>query len=194
MSDGWLTELRKIDWVDPSPDLLERAHEEGPCLPNPGTPTGLRVKTLVIAILVAVAGSWAAYAGLSGLDRAQQEAANGQAEFKALWPEKSRSEAEQVQGQVDAGDPSIQWRIDAGGVALRYAEEVLGWPNPIAGSTSTDDADTVIVSVHGPDVSCSGTECQKAQAPQRIVTLTLERLVRLGDGGIWSVTAVNEGS
>lgn len=194
MSEGWLTELRKIDRVDPSPDLLERAQEDGPILPDPGPPTGLRMKTLIIAALVGAAGSWAALAGLSGIDGARQEPANDQEVFKALWPEKSHSEAEQVQAQVDAGDPSIQWRIDVGGVALRYAEEVLRWPNPIAGSTSTDDADTVIVSVHGPDVSCSGTECQKPQAPQRIVTLTLERLVRLGDGGIWSVTAVNEGS
>jgi len=194
MSEGWLTELRKIDWVDPSPDLLERAQEDGPILPDPGTPTGLRVKTLVIAILVAVAGSWAAFAGLSGMDGAQQEAANGPEVFKALWPEMSRSEAEQVQALVDAGDSGVQWRIDSGSVALRYAQEVLGWPNPIAGSTGTNDADTVIVGVHGPDVSCSGTECQKPQAPQRIVTLTLERLVRSGDGGIWSVTALKEGS
>lgn len=193
MSERWLTELRKIDWVDPSPDLLERANEGGPMLPDPGLPTGLRVKTLVIAILVAAAGSWAAFAGLSGIDGARQDAADGQGAFKALWPEMSRAEAEQVQEQVDAGDPTAQWRIDAGSVALRYAQEVLAWPNPIAGSTGTDNPDIVISTVHGPDVSCSGTECQEPQ-PQEIVTITLERLVRAGEGGIWSVTAVNDKS
>jgi hypothetical protein len=194
MSEKWLTALKKIEWVDPSPDLLERATEHGPTLPDPGPPTGLRVTTLLIAVLVAAAGSWAAFAGLSGMGGAQHEAADGQEVFKALWPETSRSEAEQVQTQVDASDSAVQWRIDSGSVALRYAQEVLGWPNPIAGSTGTNDADKVIVGVHGPDVSCSGAECQNPQAPQRIVTLTLERLVRSGDGGIWSVTAVNEGS
>jgi len=194
MSEKWLTALKTIDWVDPSPDLLERANEHGPTLPAPGPPSRLRVTTLVIAIIVAAAGSWAAFAGLSGLDGARHEVADGQEAFNALWPETSRSEAEQVQALVDAGDSGVQWRIDSGSVALRYAQEVLDWPNPIAGSRGTNDADTVIVVVHGPDASCSGIECQNPQAQQRIVTLTLERLVRSGDVGIWSVTAANEGS
>lgn len=192
MSERWLAALQKIERVEPTPNLLERA-EGGPVLPDPGPAAGLRMRTVVIAAIVAVAGTWAAFAGLRGIDGSQQGAANGAEVFSALWPETSLAEAQQVQERVDAGDPSVQWRTDAGDVALRYAQDVLGWPNPILGLTESDP-DTVVVSVHGPDASCSGTGCEEAQVPQSILTVDLQRLVRSGEGGIWSVTAVSDKS
>jgi hypothetical protein len=178
--------------MGPSLDLLERA-EDGPFLPEPRPRPAARVTAVLVALLVAAAGSWVAFAALRGTDGVEQGPAGDSEAFSALWPETSLADAQQIQASVDAGDPEVQWRTDAGGVALRYAQEVLGWPDPIAGVTATDDSDTVIVSLHGADASCEGAECQEPPPPQTqtIVNVTLQRLVRLGEGGIWSVTAVN---
>ena len=46
------------------------------------------------------------------------------------------------------------------------------------------------MSLYGPDASCQEEACS-IPSPQSIVTLTVQRLVRSGDGGIWSVTAVD---
>lgn len=190
MPERWLAELGKIDRMGPSLDLLERA-EGGPFLPEAGPRPAARVTTVLVAVLVAVAGSWVAFAALRSTDGDEQRPAGDPDAFSALWPETSLADAQQIQARADAGDPEVQWRTDAGSVALRYAKEVLGWPDPIAGVTATDDSDTVNVSLHGPDASCRGAECQEPQPPQTIVTVTLQRLVRAGEGGIWSITAVN---
>lgn len=187
MPERWLTQLRKIDVVEPSHDLMERA-ERGPSLAEPAPPPSRRVAIAVFATLVAVAGAWGAFAGLRG--GSEQGPAGGPETFTALWPETSLAEAQKVQARVDAGDPDVQWRTDAAAVALRFAEETLGWPDPVAGVTPTDDPDSVRVSLHGPDASCQGAECSGSLPPQTIVNVTLRRLVRSGDGGIWSVTAV----
>jgi hypothetical protein len=188
MPERWLTELGKIDRMGPSLGLLERA-EAGPFLPEPRPRPAARVTAAIVALLVAVAGGWVAFDALRGNDGVKQPAEDPQT-FSALWPETSLANAQQIQVRVDAGDQAVQWRTDAGEVALRYAKEVLGWPDPIAGVIATDDPDAV-VSLHGPDASCRGTECQEPQPRQTIVTVTLQRLVRSGEGGIWSVTAVN---
>jgi len=190
MPERWLTELRKIDQVQPSHDLLE-LDEGSPSLPELGPQPAARVTVVVVAILVAAAGTWGAFAALRSTNGVERGAAGGSEAFSAVWPETSLADAQQIQAHVDAGDPRFQWRTDAGAVALRYAQEVLGWPAPVAGVTATDDPDTVIVSLNGPDASCEGAECQGPQPPQTIVTVTLQRLVRSGEGGIWSVTAVN---
>lgn len=188
MPERWLTELRKIDGVEPSIGLLERA-EGGPFLPDPGSRPMARATTVFVAILIAAAGSWGAFVALRGSDGVQG-AADGRDGFTALWPETSLADAQQIQAQVDAGDPKVQWRTEAGAVALRYAEEVLGWPAPIAGVTAMDDPDTVGVSLRGPVASCRTAECDEPQPQQIGVSLMLQRLVRPGDGGIWSVTAL----
>jgi hypothetical protein len=190
MAERWLTELGKIDRMGPSPDLLERA-EGGPFLPEPRPRPAARVTAVLVALLVATAGSWAAFAALRGTGGVEQGSAGDPEAFSALWPETSLADAQQIQSRVNSGDLEVQWRTDAGELALRYAKEVLGWPDPVAGVTATDDPDTVTVSLHGPDASCQGAECQEPPPPQMIVNVTLQRLVRPGEGGIWSITAVN---
>lgn len=192
MTERWLSELEKIDQMEPSLDLLERA-ERRPSLPEPGPRPSRRIGIAVFAILVAVAGSWGAFAALRGSSGIGRGPASGPEGFNALWPETSLTDAQGIQARVDAGDPDVQWRTDAGAVALRFAEEKLGWPDPIAGVTATDDPDTVRVSLHGPDASCQGAECGGPQPAQTIVNVTLQRLARSGEGGIWSVTAVDGG-
>ncbi len=180
--------MQKIGRMEPIPDLLERA-EHGPSLPEPRPRPTSRVAAALVAVVITLAGGWMAYAALSGTG-GRQPLSDGATDFTATWPETSLTEAQQVQERVDAGDPAVQWRMDPAGVALRFGRAVLGWPNPLAGETTTNDPDTVIVSLHGPDASCQGEACS-GPSPQSIVTLTLRRLVRSGDGGIWSVTAVD---
>ena len=190
MSERWLIELRKIGRMEPSSDLLARA-ESLPSLPEPGPSPAARVRIAVVALLVAAVGSWGAFAALNGAGVVEHQAGGSNEAFSALWPETSFAAAQQVQERVDAGDPEVQWRIDPVSVAFRYGQVVLGWSNPIAGLTVTDDpTHTVTVSLAGPDASCQGSECD-SPGPQSIMTITLQRLVRSDEGGIWSVTAVS---
>ena len=189
MPERWLTEMRKIGRMEPFEDLLERA-ERGPSLPEPGSRPATRMAVALFAVAIAVAGSWLAFRALTGTGDAQPMS-GGTADFSAMWPETSLLEAQQVQALADVGDPEVQWRTDAATVAVRFAHVVLGWSDPMAGVTATDDPDTVSVSLHGPDASCQGAACSDPQLRQTIVTVTLQRLVRQGDGGIWSVIAVD---
>jgi hypothetical protein len=188
MPERWLIEMQKIGRMEPISDLLERA-EHGPSLPPPRPRPTSRVATAVVAVVITIAGGWMAYAALSGT-AGRQPLGDGGTAFSATWPETSLTEAQRVQARVDAGDPKVQWRTDAAGVALRFGRVVLGWPAPLAGEATTNDPDTVIVWLNGPDASCRGEACS-TPSPQSTVTLTLRRLVRSGDGGIWSVTAVD---
>jgi hypothetical protein len=143
---------------------------------------------MLIALLVAVAGSWGVFQALRSTQGVGRGPAGEADAFTALWPETLLADAQQVQERADAGDATVQWRTEAVDVALQYAKEVLGWPDPIAGVRAGDDLDRVYVDLFGPIASCSGAACEAPQPQQIGVSLTLERLVRSGDGGIWSVT------
>jgi hypothetical protein len=188
MAERWLTKLQTIEQVEPSHDLLERA-EAGPLLPEPGPRPTARVTAVLVAVLVAAAGSWGAFAALRSTQGVGREPAGEADGFTALWPETVLADAQLVQDRADAGDAAVQWRTEAADVALRYAKEVLGWPDPVAGIW-TEEADTVSVSLRGPIASCEAAGCEETQPQQIGVSLTLQRLVRPGDGGIWSVTAL----
>lgn len=165
MPERWLSQLQKIDRVESTYGLLERA-EAGPLLPEPGPRPTARAGAVIVAALVAVAGIWGRSRLCRGLGVADGVAREDTGAFEAVWPETSLSDAQQVQERVDAADPAVQWRTDAADVAIRYAKEVLGWPDPIAGVRATDDADIVSVSIFGPIASCTGAACE-AQ-PQQI--------------------------
>jgi hypothetical protein len=192
MPERWLTELGKIDRLEPSLALLERA-ESGPMLPDPGPRPVARMGVVLVAVLVAIGGSWGTFEAFRGSDGVERGSTDGLSAFSALWPETSLTDAQQTQARVDAGDPDVQWRTEVGAVALKYAREVLGWPDPIAGVTAANDPDTMIVSLHGPDASCQGGGCQESQPEQISVTVMLRRLVRSSEGGVWSVTTVEGG-
>jgi hypothetical protein len=188
MPERWLAEIQKIGRMEPtSDDLMERA-ERGPFLAEPRARTTSRLTAGLFAVVIIVAGGWMAYAALSGTG-GQQPLGDGASEFVALWPETSFADAQQVQALVDAGDATVQWRTDPSAVALHYGRDVLGWSIPLASETAANDPDIITVSVHGLSPSCEGHAC--SAPPQPGVTLTLQRLVRSGDGGIWSVTAVD---
>jgi hypothetical protein len=182
MPERWLAEVQKVERLRPIPDLLARA-EAGPTMPEPAPRPRSRFAAGLLAVFVAIAGGWAAYNALA----AGGETATNVGTSSVGWPDASIADAEQVQARVDSGDPDAQWRTEAAAVALRYGHSVLGWPDPLAALEATSDPDTVIVSLHGPDASCTGAGCD-TPSPQTIVTLTLQRLTRFGAGGIWSVT------
>lgn len=181
MTERWLAEMKKVERLGPTSDLLARAEAQPP-RPVPASSMRSRVAAGLFAILIAVGGAWVAYAALNDGGRTSA----GSASRQWGWPDTSTGQAQHEQTRVDGGEQ--QWRTDAAAVALRFGREVLGWPAPIAAVTSTDDPDNVVVSLHGPDASCSGVDC--SSPPQQTVTLSLQRLERLGDGGIWSVTRV----
>jgi hypothetical protein len=182
MPERWITELGKIDRLEPSPDVLERA-QRGPTLAPPRPHLLTRVAIALFALAIAVGGTLGAFVALRGSSRVGT--ADGASGFDALWPETSLSRAKAVQASVDAGDEGLQWRTDPAAVGLRFVKDVLGWPRPIAGVTSPH-GDTVTVDLHGPDATCDGASCPE----QTIVVLTMQRLVRSGEGGIWSVFTV----
>jgi hypothetical protein len=188
MPERWLAELHRVSRTHPEDDLLRRA-EEGPRLPEPSPRSTTRLGAILVAVLIAIVG-------VSGVFAASRRGAGSTqvaSDQTLLWPETSLAGALRVQERVDAGDRDVQWRVDPAAVALRYADEVLGWPSPLAGVSATDDPDVTIVSLNGPDASCEASDCKSPQ-PQVAVLLTLERVVRTGDGGIWSVTEVSPGS
>lgn len=186
MTERWLVEMQKVERLEPIPDLLARA-EVGPSLAEPSPPPGRRVVAGLVALVIAIAGGWLAFSALNA-SGGRQATGDGSSSV-AGWPDASVAEAQKVQAKVDSGAPEAQWRTDAAAVALRYGQTVLGWPSPLAGVNATDDPDVVVVSLHGPDASCAAP-CSGSVSPQSIAILTLQRLVRKGDGGVWSVTSV----
>ncbi len=190
MTERWLAEMHKIGRMEPShddlDDVMERA-ERGPSLPEPRARTASRLAAALLAVAIMVAGGWMAYAAIDGTG-GRQALGDGAIAFDGLWPETSLAEAQQAQALVDAGDTTVQWRLDASGVALHYGREVFGLNIPLAAETQTNDPNTVLVSLHGLDAPCEGSDCSVSS--ESSMTLTLRRLVRPGEGGIWSVTAV----
>jgi hypothetical protein len=110
------------------------------------------------------------------------------------WPHQTRAEAEQAQATVDSGNTELQWQTQAEQVAIRYGTGVLGW-NEVGFDDSLDGASGDSVSLYA--ASCqiasggaepcdgSGTDHGDEEA-----LITLEHLVRQGEGGVWTVTAV----
>jgi hypothetical protein len=186
MTERWLHELGKVRSLDPTTDLMDRVDEsiEVDLTPLPTTTTVSRLTTIAIVFVILALGSWAAFGALRHSGDATQARDGGQSAM--TWPDISPADAQRAQELADAG--SDQWRLDPGSVALRYGQEVLGWPNPIVGTSQTDNPDMVVAQLSGPDASCS--DCGSSTTPQQTLNLTLQRLVRPGDGGVWSVTSV----
>jgi hypothetical protein len=141
----------------------------------------------VVALLVAVAGSLAAFSALRTSDR--DFADGGESEiFFALWPESTLEDAQATQDAVDAGEPALSWRLDPEETALALVRDALGWPEPpeeLAHSSTTSPDGTVTVDVvKQPD---PGT-CQSPECAGRDVVVRLRQLV--AEGGIWSVVSV----
>lgn len=148
-----------------------------------------RVSAGVIALLVAIAGTSAAFLAFRGPGEVRQPAASGLDDFHALWPEQTMAEAQAAQDRLDSGDPGLQWRLTSDAVVSRFARHVLGWEAPFIESCGTfppdqscnTQPDTAIWYVHRGCLVCGG------------VAVEVQRLVRTGETGVWSVTRVGAG-
>ena len=113
----------------------------------------------------------------------------------SVWPERTWEEAEAAQARADAGADA--WRLQPASVGYRFAEEVLGWGRPgvevMVGEVATG-ADRMLLRIHRLAAPCDlrdlrvGVPCPPAVVE---LELTVERLVRQGEEGIWSVTRVD---
>lgn len=148
-----------------------------------------RISAGVVALLIAVAGSIAAFSAFRGSDGTT--VGGDQDGFFALWPEQTATGLAVAQERVDSGDAGFVWRSDPIEIARRFALEMLQWPavdvEPAMGTDLEADASISI------DLSVpAGSSCDQlvadATCPTSTTTLTMERLGR--PDGVWSITAV----
>jgi hypothetical protein len=179
------------DRAKPAPDAFEKLERR-----RARKQRSKRLATAVFAFAIAIAGSVGAFTAFrdSSGNRTTQLGGSSTDHFYALWPEQTLADAQRVQDQVDSGDPSIQWRTDAEGVAGRFATVAMGWhiesatwPDP----SGLDGAGPLEVVVSTPPPPCpSPPPGTTMSCGPQVATLTLERLVRQDSTGIWSVTEV----
>ena len=192
MPERWREVLGRVDELAPDPGLLDRARG-GPQRPAPGPRPSSRLVAGVVAFAVFAAAGLFAFRVLDprGMTPEGQTAGAPQ----VLWPERVVSEADAVQAQADAGDPSVQWRLDPKEVATRFGSEVLGWGDGFAvraidGSTG----DTVSFELEPAPVPCPSPApgdtisfpCLQSVA----TTVTLVQPAARGAPGVWSVSSV----
>lgn len=145
-----------------------------------------RIGAGVVALLVAAAGSLAAF---SAFRAGEPQQAGGEDGFFALWPESTGDEALAAQRDVETGDSDVQWRLDAEATAVRFVERAMGWADDpadlaVASTASADGLVTV-------ELATPAAPCPSPPVPAclpRDVTVRLRQLV--ADGGIWSVVSV----
>jgi hypothetical protein len=146
-----------------------------------------RVGAGIVAVVVAMAGSFAAFTAFR--DGGARTAGGGEGGFHALWPESTLERTEEEQQRVASGDPDVQWRLDPEATALRFVNDALGWsddPAQLAVSTTTSPDGVTTVEIQTPPVPCPSPPVPECLP--RDVTVRLRQLVP--DGGIWSVVSV----
>ena len=186
MPERWLAQLDKLESLEPSADVLERARQ-GSRRPNPTPSSRGRLIVALVALLIAIAGGSGAFWAFR--DRGPELTAPP-AVFHALWPEQDLTGAQDAQAKVDARDPTYAWRTDPARVAARFSKHVLGWARAIVTDETNVDGNVVIdlISAPGP---CDFPGCP---AGEHRVVLTMARLLEQGEEGIWSVVGVDSGA
>lgn len=151
-----------------------------------------RISAGVVALVVALGGSYAAFTAFRG---ASSSVAGGSSGFHALWPEQTLGAAEQAQTAVDGGqDP---WRTDPEEVATRFVTGVLGWIGfqtevvPGSGTAYVFSTPPPPCPSPVPVPTTAGTTCPSLENAARQLTVTLGQLVTTGPNGIWSVVTVS---
>lgn len=146
------------------------------------------------AILAVGVGVWV-------LPNKGEEPASQETTWRGLWPQESREEGQQAQAAADAGDPRYSWQLGADGeeVVLRYVRGELGWtrPQPLEiripkgaeGWLRRWRLLRCAPKAANPDyreVECAPPTDRAYPA----VHVTVERLFRRGEAGLWIVTGV----
>jgi hypothetical protein len=147
-----------------------------------------RIEAGALALVVAVGGTFAA---VSAIKSGPDTSANGTAvgyeppAVPYLWPEnwaRAGTQPQEVQQKVDAGDPSLQWRLDPKEVATQFATNVIGRPEVMLTRISFG-SDTKGV-VFGLDPCGPGRYCPFIDHPQYI---WVRQPAREGPDGVWDV-------
>lgn len=119
--------------------------------------------------------------------------------WRGIWPQDSRAEAETAQGAADGGDGHFTWqRYEEGQeVAMRYAGEVLGWDRSLSLDLEVPEGATgwfarwrLLRCGPGPNTAYPEIHCALTSGADtyEAVIVTLERLLRRDETGIWIVT------
>jgi hypothetical protein len=147
-----------------------------------------RITAGTVALLVAVAGSFAAFNAFRTGGGGQTIGAPGGSGFLALWPEQTEAGLAAAQEAVDRGDPGLDWRSDPIEVARRFAVEELLWPSAtveLQEGSDVENDDIIFVDLAVPP----GTSCDQivtdAECPTTRTTVTMRRLGR--QDGLWSI-------
>jgi hypothetical protein len=197
MSDPRTILERAARHIDPRSDAFERLDRR-----RERKARNRRITAGVVALLVAIGGSYAAFTVFRGSSGTL--GAVGDSGFHALWPEVTLAEAQSAQRQFLAGDPDLAWRVDAGEVAGRFVRESLGWDGISVQAIDTPNASypgpvEVLVQHVTPEQALASASpvpaCDPAAAggcptteQQDSVVVVLDRLV--DPGGVWSVVEV----
>jgi hypothetical protein len=112
--------------------------------------------------------------------------ADGAADFLALWPEQTLEGALATQLAVDDGDTALAWRTNARDVALRFVSSVMGWRAPIIEEVRPYSGDRFEYL----NVQVAETGAGTGVDAPSTHTLWLQRILRGGSTGIWSVVTV----
>lgn len=190
MSDPRTILERTARRIDPRSDAFERLERR-----RERKARNRRVTAGVVALLVAIGGSYAAFSAFRGGDDEQTiggvEADKG---FHALWPEATIAEAQAVQEAVEAGDPDLGFRLSADATAATFVRDVLLLEQfTIDGMTTINEpvdhrTGPVVVEIATPPPPCpTPTQLADICGPSTFA-VTLDRLI--GPEGVWSVTAV----
>jgi hypothetical protein len=199
MSDPRTILERAARRIDPRSDAFERLERR-----RERKARNRRVTAGVVALVVAIGGSYAAFSVFRDSSGGTIGGA-GDRGFHALWPEVTLAGAQSAQRQFLAGDPDLAWRVDAGEVAGQFAHESLGWDGYSLHAIDTQNASSsgpveVLVQHVTPDQALASASpvpaCDPAAAggwcpateQQDSVVVVLDRLV--DPGGVWSVVEV----
>lgn len=135
-----------------------------------------------------------------GFERRVGPATTGDSTWRGLWPQDTRREAEDAQAAADRGDHSYAWQLAPDGeqVALRYVREVLGWSNFEGLDMHAEDVLRRLRLIQcGSGANPDYPEIRCAPSDDRTypsVSITVERLLRPDEKGLWFVTKVESTS
>jgi hypothetical protein len=146
MTERWRKKLEGIDGASPNDDVFDRA-KQGPMQRDdaiPGPRMSTRIVTIVAAFVVfALAISVFAIPAL----RMGTEAGSDVTGLLPLWPAQTPDQLEQLQAEAPA------WALDPQLVALRFGQQVMGWPSVSAQEQPVSECSGVFVSTAYPGPS-----------------------------------------
>lgn len=143
-----------------------------------------RLTAGLFAVGIAVVGTATAYSAFTTPTPRVPGVGSTAAPIAALWPEHDTEQLQATQDAVDAGDRTLDWRLDAEETAVRFVRSVLGWTSPderLHHNAVEAPSGVATVEVFTVPASCDEESCD-------VVHEVILRLLRFGDAdGIWSV-------